>query len=83
MLYYEFLLLQRMYLVMEFCEGGELADILKEKKYFMESEVKIITKELASAIAYLHKNGEYYCCTMCHINTVFIWLQGMFFSLQE
>lgn len=47
---------KRMYLVMEFCEGGELADILKEKKYFMESEVKIITKELASAIAYLHKN---------------------------
>lgn len=46
---------KRMYLVMEFCEGGELADILKEKKYFMESEVKIITKELASAIAYLHK----------------------------
>ena len=48
-----------MYLVMEFCEGGELADVLKEKKYFMESEVKMITKELASAIAYLHKNGEF------------------------
>ena len=50
-----------MYLVMELCEGGELSDILKEKKYFMESEVKIITKELASAIAYLHKNGELFC----------------------
>ena len=48
-----------MYLVMEFCEGGELADVLKEKKFFMESEVKMITKELASAIAYLHKNGEF------------------------
>ena len=53
------LFLQRMYLVMELCEGGEMADILKEKKYFMESEVKIITKELCSAIAYLHKNGEF------------------------
>ena len=45
--------------MMELCEGGEMADILKEKKYFMESEVKIITKELCSAIAYLHKNGEF------------------------
>lgn len=47
-----------MFLVMELCEGGELADALKEKKYFMESEVKVITKELASAIAYLHKSGK-------------------------
>ncbi|XP_045197496.1 serine/threonine-protein kinase 33-like isoform X2 [Mercenaria mercenaria] len=46
---------KRMYLVMELCTGGELAEALKEKKYFMESEVKVITKELASAIAYLHK----------------------------
>ena len=50
---------QRMYLVMELCTGGELAEALKEKKYFMESEVKVITKELASAIAYLHKIGKY------------------------
>lgn len=47
-----------MYLVMELCGGGELADALKEKKYYMESEVKVITKELASAIAYLHKKGR-------------------------
>lgn len=47
-----------MYLVMELCAEGELADALKEKKYFMESEVKLMTKELADAIAYLHKNGK-------------------------
>lgn len=47
---------KRMFLVMELCAGGELADALKEKKYFMEGDVKVITKELASAIAYLHKS---------------------------
>ncbi|KAK3602891.1 hypothetical protein CHS0354_018755 [Potamilus streckersoni] len=47
---------KRMYLVMELCEGGELADALKERKYFPESEVKKITKKLASAITYLHKH---------------------------
>ncbi|XP_060573843.1 serine/threonine-protein kinase 33-like isoform X2 [Ruditapes philippinarum] len=46
---------KRMFLVMELCTGGELAEALKEKRYFMESEVKVITKELASAITYLHK----------------------------
>jgi serine/threonine protein kinase len=48
-----------MFLVMELCTGGELAEALKEKRYFMESEVKVITKELASAITYLHKIGKY------------------------
>ncbi|KAL3882835.1 hypothetical protein ACJMK2_029139 [Sinanodonta woodiana] len=47
---------KRMYLVMELCEGGELADALKEKKFFPEDEVKKITKKLASAITYLHKH---------------------------
>ncbi|XP_052811117.1 serine/threonine-protein kinase 33-like [Mya arenaria] len=47
---------KRMYLVMELCSAGELADTLKERKHFMESEVKVITKELASAIHYLHKH---------------------------
>lgn len=47
---------KRMFLVMELCEGGELADMLKDRKFFCESEVRLITKELASAIAYLHKN---------------------------
>ena len=46
-----------MYLMMEYCEGGELADAVKTKKNFKESEVKTIVSELASAITYLHKNG--------------------------
>ncbi|KAH3726799.1 hypothetical protein DPMN_052669 [Dreissena polymorpha] len=48
-----------MCLVMELCTEGELADTLKERKFFVESQVRLITKELASAIAYLHKNGRY------------------------
>lgn len=48
---------KKMYLVMELCTGGELADVLKEKKYFSEVETKQIMERLASGIAYLHKNG--------------------------
>lgn len=52
---------QKMYLVMELCEGGELADALKSQERIPEEECKIIMTRLASAISYLHKNGE--CCT--------------------
>lgn len=46
-----------MYLVMEYCEGGELSDVLKKRQHFNEQEVKTIIQRLATAIAYLHKNG--------------------------
>lgn len=46
-----------MYLVMEICEGGELADALKTRERMSEEECKIIMSRLASAISYLHKNG--------------------------
>lgn len=48
---------KRMYLVMEMCKGGELADVLKERKMFNENETKLIIQKLAGAIAYLHKHG--------------------------
>lgn len=51
---------QKMYLVMELCEGGELADALKARERIPEDECKIIMTRLASAISYLHKNGEYW-----------------------
>lgn len=50
---------QKMYLVMELCEGGELADALKTRERMSEEECKIIMSRLASAISYLHKNGAY------------------------
>lgn len=46
---------KKMYLVMELCEGGELADALKLKKSYDEADTKVIVKKLASAISYLHK----------------------------
>ncbi|XP_041354063.1 serine/threonine-protein kinase 33-like [Gigantopelta aegis] len=47
---------QHMFLVLELCEGGELADALKVKNHYDESSVKTIMKQLSSAISYLHKN---------------------------
>lgn len=46
----------RMFLVMELCEGGELADELKKKGHLNESDTKNILERLASAISYLHKH---------------------------
>ena len=43
---------------MELCEGGELADVLSQKKYFTEKDTKTIMSRVASAISYLHKNGK-------------------------
>ena len=47
-----------MYLVMELCEHGELADMMKQQHHFREDDVRQVIGDLASAIAYLHKNGE-------------------------
>ncbi|XP_051005328.1 serine/threonine-protein kinase 33 [Acomys russatus] len=45
---------QKMYLVMELCEDGELKEVLERKGYFSENETRLIIQSLASAIAYLH-----------------------------
>ncbi|XP_074662474.1 serine/threonine-protein kinase 33-like isoform X2 [Tubulanus polymorphus] len=47
---------KKIYLVMELCEGGELADVLKLKKTFSEHDAKVVLQKLTSAIKYLHKN---------------------------
>ncbi|XP_067915809.1 serine/threonine-protein kinase 33-like isoform X2 [Heterodontus francisci] len=47
---------KKVYLVIEFCELGELKRILEEKGHLSESETKHIISSLASAIFYLHKN---------------------------
>lgn len=43
---------------MELCEGGELADMLKENKTFSEQDTKKMMQRLTSAVSYLHKNGK-------------------------
>ena len=47
---------QKMYLVMELCEGGELSKYLQKHGPMDEEAVKQIMSRLASAISYLHKN---------------------------
>ncbi|XP_043405292.1 serine/threonine-protein kinase 33 isoform X2 [Chelonia mydas] len=46
---------ERMFLVMELCEDGELKEILHRKGQFTENETRHIIQSLASAIVYLHK----------------------------
>ena len=41
-------------IVMEYCEGGDLFDHLKERTRFSEKEGVIIVQQLLSAIKYLH-----------------------------
>ncbi|XP_029001310.1 serine/threonine-protein kinase 33 isoform X2 [Betta splendens] len=43
------------YLVTELCTGGELNQLLRQKKYFTEDETRHIIRSLAEAVVYLHK----------------------------
>ncbi|XP_049820493.1 ribosomal protein S6 kinase 2 beta isoform X2 [Aethina tumida] len=46
----------KMYLVLQLLEGGDLLDYML-KKYLCEREAAAILKRLATAVAYLHENG--------------------------
>uniref|UniRef100_A0A3P9KQC0 Serine/threonine kinase 33 n=1 Tax=Oryzias latipes TaxID=8090 RepID=A0A3P9KQC0_ORYLA len=43
-----------MYLVTELCEGGDLKQLLQQKKFFTENETRKIINCLADAVTYLH-----------------------------
>ena len=45
------------YIISEYCKGGELFDIITEKGSFTEKEACIIMKQLLSGICYSHQNG--------------------------
>lgn len=45
---------QRIFIVMEFLEGGELFDKIRESEYFSENNAKKIIKNLLETINYLH-----------------------------
>ena len=56
-------------LVMEYMGGGELFDRIKEKRHFSEREAALVTKQIASAIAHLHKHDiahRYGAATACY-----------------
>lgn len=48
---------QRIYIVMEFLDGGELFDKIQENDYFTESNAKQIMKDLLETINYLHNQN--------------------------
>ena len=45
------------YLVSEYCKGGELFEIISQKGSFTEKEACLIMKQLMSGICYSHQNG--------------------------
>lgn len=44
-------------IVMEYLEGGELLELLKDKKKFTEEEARFYFKQLVSAVSYCHRQG--------------------------
>lgn len=45
------------YLVLEYCSGGELFDYLISKKRLTEGEVKVILEDLFNVLLYIHDRG--------------------------
>jgi calcium-dependent protein kinase len=45
------------YVVMEYCRGGSIIDLIKRTKQFPETLVVSIAQQLLSALAYLHQLG--------------------------
>ena len=49
---------QKVFLILELCQGGELSDLLKEKKAFKEDEAKVLMRMLIEAVVYMHGKGD-------------------------
>ena len=47
----------RIYLLTEYCAGGELFDKIIEMKHFSEVEAALIIKQLISAVQFIHEHG--------------------------
>ena len=45
------------YIISEYCKGGELFDIISQKGSFTEKEASMIMKQLMSGICYSHQNN--------------------------
>jgi serine/threonine protein kinase len=59
-LQYAFQDAERLYLIMEFVNGGELFEHLKTARKFDEERAKFYAAEIILALEYLHKNGVIY-----------------------
>ncbi len=49
---------QKLFIITELCEAGELAKWLKKNGPMKEDKSKIIMRKIVDAISYLHKNGR-------------------------
>jgi serine/threonine protein kinase len=47
----------RIFIVMELMDGGELFDYVVEKGTLSEEEASVIVRKITSAIAHMHANG--------------------------
>lgn len=56
-LYYTFQDDERLYMIMEFCSGGDLMGLLIKKDIFSESAAKFYTAEMIMGISSLHRKG--------------------------
>ncbi|KAI9680155.1 MAG: Cell cycle serine/threonine-protein kinase cdc5/MSD2 [Trizodia sp. TS-e1964] len=45
------------YIVLELCQLGSMMDMLKDRKYLTEPEVRFYTTQIAGAIKYMHKKS--------------------------
>lgn len=48
---------QKIFLIMEYCPGGELFDYIVEKDRLDEDEARLFFRQIVSAIAYIHDQG--------------------------
>lgn len=48
---------QHVYLVMEYCSGGHLFGLMRERRQFEEGQVMRVLGNLFEAVAYIHSNG--------------------------
>lgn len=44
-------------LVLELCEGGELYDRIQQKRFYCESDAKLLVKNVLEAVAFIHSKG--------------------------
>ena len=59
-LYYAFQTSEKLYLVLDYCPGGELFFHLSRYRRFQEPVARFYAAELLLAIGHLHKNGIIY-----------------------
>ncbi|KAJ3412287.1 Serine/threonine-protein kinase 33 [Chytridiales sp. JEL 0842] len=48
---------KKVFLVMEFCEGGELVEKIRMRRYCSEPDARVIMTRIADAVGYLHDHG--------------------------